>query len=194
MGLAEVASAYSDAPDKMPSCITTITRGSMASEEKPRTTAAGDEAPEDSAIWITPREIAETALDARAERDRLLGQICEVNEKLVVAIVEAQQRADEANAARVAADHNEERFRSLVQTSSALVWRATSDGVVQVDPDTWQKFTGVVPGPDAWSWLEAVHPDDRDRVRETWTAERLILPITTNDRQVVMIHLRTTFE
>ncbi len=141
----------------------------MASEEKPRTTAEGGEAPKDSAIWITPREIAETALDARAERDRLLGQIREVNEKLVVAIVEAQQLADEANAARIAADHNEERFRSLVQTSSALVWRATSDGLVQVDPDTWRKFTGVAPGSDAWSWLEAVHLDDRDRVRATWT-------------------------
>jgi len=47
------------------------------------------------------------------------------NEKLVTAIVEAQQRADEANAARIAADHDEERFRSLVYTSSAVVWQDT---------------------------------------------------------------------
>jgi PAS domain S-box-containing protein len=118
---------------------------------------------------------AETALDlrkqgddARAERDGLLAQIREVNERLVVAIVEAQQLADEANAARIAADHNEERFRSLIQTSSALVWQATSDGRVQVDADTWQRFTGGAPQPGAWGWLEAVHPDDRDRVRQDW--------------------------
>jgi len=160
----------------------------MTSEEKPADDrAADDEVLEDPTIWITAHEIAAArgpwALveperlvhraesdDTGAERDRLLGQVREVNEKLVVAIVEAQQRADEANAARIAAGHNEERFRSLVQTSSAVVWQANRDGRVQVDPDTWQKFTGVVPGPDAWSWLEAVHPDDRDRVRETWTA------------------------
>jgi len=158
----------------------------MTSEEKPaEDPAAGDEVLEDPTIWITAHEIAaargpwaqveperwghRAESDATgAERDRLLGQIREVNEKLVVAIVEAQQRADEANAARVAADHNEERFRSLVQTSSAVVWQANRDGRVLVDPDAWRKFTGVVPGPGAWSWLEAVHPDDRDRVRETW--------------------------
>lgn len=107
--------------------------------------------------------------DARAERDRLLGQLREANEKLVTAIVEAQQLADEANAARVAADHNEERFRSLVYTSSAIVWQATAEGRVQVDHDTWRRFTGVDPELDEGGWLEAVHPHDQDRVRDAWT-------------------------
>ncbi|HEX7836625.1 MAG TPA: PAS domain-containing protein [Kofleriaceae bacterium] len=107
--------------------------------------------------------------DARAERDRLLGQLREANEKLVTAIVEAQQLADEANAARVAADYNEERFRSLVYTSSAIVWQATPDGQVQVDHDTWRRFTGVDPEQDEGGWLEAVHPHDQDRVRNAWT-------------------------
>lgn len=113
-------------------------------------------------------EARKEAEDARAERERLLGQIREANGKLVMAIVEAQQLADEANAARAAADHNEARFRSLVYTSSAIVWQATSDGRVQVDPYTWRMFTGVDVGPEDGGWLEAVHPDDRDRVREAW--------------------------
>jgi hypothetical protein len=96
--------------------------------------------------------------DAGAEREHLLGQVREANEKLVTAIVEAQQLADEANAARAAAVQNEERFRSLVYTSSAIVWQASADGRAQVDPDAWRRFTGVDPGQDEWGWLEAVHP------------------------------------
>jgi len=154
----------------------------------------GGEVPEDRAIWINAREDAaaardraleereelvrlrELALDARrgaedarAEREHLLGQLREANEKLVTAIVEAQQLADEADAARAAAVHNEERFRSLVYTSSALVWQASADGRAQVDPDAWRRFTGLDPGQDERGWLEAVHPDDRDRVRAAWT-------------------------
>lgn len=62
---------------------------------------------------------------------------------------------------------NEERFRTLVMTSSALVWRATADG--HVDHDSWRQFSGVDAGRNEWGWLEAVHPGDRDRGREAWT-------------------------
>ena len=145
-------------------------------------------------IWINAREIAaltqdralaereelvrlrEQALEARreadearAEREHLLAQVRDANEKLVMAIVQSQEQVDDAIAARVAADHNEERFRSLIYTSSAIVWQATADGRLQVDPDIWRRFTGIEPGPDAWGWLEAVHPDDQGRVRDAWT-------------------------
>jgi len=154
---------------------------------------AGDDQLEDRTLWITAREIAvakrdqelaereellqlrERALDARseaddarAEREHLLGQVRAANEKLVTAIVEAEQLADEANAARAQADHNEERFRSLVYTSSAIVWQATSSGRVQVDRDAWRRFTGVDPGAGDWGWLEAVHANDQGRVRDAW--------------------------
>ena len=64
---------------------------------------------------------------------------------------------------------NEERFRTLVTTSSALVWQASADGQVRVDDESWRRFTGVDVGPGTWGWLEAVHPADQDRVREAWT-------------------------
>src|SRR5690242_12480067 len=70
---------------------------------------------------------------ARSERERLLVQIREVNQKLVLASLRAHELAEDAIAARAAADDNAERFRSLVQTSSALVWRATADGRIDVD-------------------------------------------------------------
>lgn len=135
--------------------------------------AARDRALEEREEMVRLRELAldarREAEDARAEREHLLGQLREANERLVTAIVEAQQLADEADAARAAAVRNEERFRSLVYTSSAIVWQASADGRAQVDPDTWRRFTGIEPGQDEGGWLEAVHPDDRDRVREAWT-------------------------
>lgn len=114
-------------------------------------------------------EQGRAAAEVRAERDRLVDQIRDANEKLVTAIVEAQQLADDANAARAEAALNEERFRSLVYTSSALVWQASGDGRPQVDPDAWRRFTGVEPALDERGWLEAIHPDDRDRVQGAWT-------------------------
>jgi PAS domain S-box-containing protein len=105
---------------------------------------------------------------ARDERERLLVRIREVNQNLLLASLKAQEAVDAANVARDAADENAERFRSLVLTSSAIVWRAAADGVLAVDPDVWRRFTGADLVPEDWGWLEQVHPSDRDRVRGAW--------------------------
>lgn len=115
----------------------------------------------------------EEAREAAASRDRLLAQMREANEKLVLATMQSQQHAEEANAARAEMALSEERFRSLVTTSAAIVWRADADGHVEVDPETWARFTGVrVEGTEGapWAWLEPVHPGDRERVRAAWEA------------------------
>jgi PAS domain S-box-containing protein len=83
----------------------------------------------------------------------------EANERLVVATVRAERLAQEAA-------ESEERFRTLVTASSAIVWRATADGVISFEPSVWRSFTGHF-APDV-DWLEAVHEDDRDRVVERW--------------------------
>jgi PAS domain S-box-containing protein len=107
--------------------------------------------------------------DDSAEHERFLRQMRAVNERLVVATVRAEQLAEEAERARSAAADSEERFRSLVQASSAIVWRADSSGTIAFASDAWLAFTGVrldasVPG----GWLEAVHADDRERVQARW--------------------------
>ena len=181
-------------------------------EETPGTAAATDLAAREQmldnrAVWMNARDSASAKRDSaigereetvrlreaelearreidavRAERERLLVQLREANEKLVLASMQAQQladdadaaraaadrNADDANAARAAADENAERFRSLVVTSSALVWRATADGRFDVDREAWRKLTGSYPAEGEWGWLEAVHPLDQDRVRDNW--------------------------
>ncbi len=113
-------------------------------------------------------EARQEAEAARAERERLLVAIREVNQQLVMASLQAQGAADDANTARSAADDNAERFRSLVLTSSALVWRATASGRIEVDQDAWSRFTGAHAPPTEWGWLDAIHPLDQDRVRQAW--------------------------
>ncbi len=99
--------------------------------------------------------------------ERFQKQTLAVNEHLLVSSVRAHELVDDANAARNVARLNEERFRTLVMTSSALVWQATAEG--HVDHEGWQQFTGVDAGRGQWGWLKAVHPADQDRVREAWT-------------------------
>ncbi len=107
------------------------------------------------------------------QRDELLrfhAQIQAANEHLVAASLRAQALADEANAARAVADLNEERFRTLVMTSSALIWQASATGQVTVDDEAWRALTGVDVGAGEWGWLDAVHPGDQERVRHAWAA------------------------
>jgi PAS domain S-box-containing protein len=86
----------------------------------------------------------------------------------VVSSLQAQQLADDAIAARGAADDIAERFRSLVLTLSSLVWRATADGRLELEREPWRTLTGLEVSDDEWGWLDAIHPLDRDRVRATW--------------------------
>ncbi|WP_341482669.1 PAS domain S-box protein [Microvirga solisilvae] len=63
---------------------------------------------------------------------------------------------------------NQERYRSLVEASTALVWRANSNGDV-IESWGWKEFTGQSADEiRGHGWLSAVHPDDRGRVAETW--------------------------
>jgi hypothetical protein len=108
------------------------------------------------------------AQDARFERERLLRQLREANEKLVMAVVEAQQLADEANAV---GGRRSQRGALPVADLHIFGARLAGDlgGPLRGRSETWRRFTGVDVGPGEAGWLEAVHPDDRERVRQAWT-------------------------
>jgi PAS domain S-box-containing protein len=63
----------------------------------------------------------------------------------------------------------EARFRSLVMATSQIVWTNTPDGHVLEDSPSWRAFTGQTY--DEWKalgWLDALHPDDRERTGRLW--------------------------
>ncbi|MBB4040746.1 PAS domain S-box-containing protein [Microvirga flocculans] len=72
-------------------------------------------------------------------------------------------------AAEAALRTQESRYRALIEASAATVWRASPDGSIIEGSSTWEKFCSQALGSfkDA-DWLEAVHPDDRERVTSDW--------------------------
>jgi PAS domain S-box-containing protein len=71
--------------------------------------------------------------------------------------------------ARQAIEQSEERFRSLVSVITNVPWTADAHGAFVTEQPAWQAYTG-----QTWEdyrdfgWENAVHPEDRDRVKEIW--------------------------
>jgi PAS domain S-box-containing protein len=81
--------------------------------------------------------------------------------------ITASKRAEQALRA------SEERFRSLVDATTSIVWTADQAGEFVTPQPSWAAYTG-----QSWEelrgfgWIEAVHPDDRQRIRELWQSAR----------------------
>ncbi|WP_425395588.1 PAS domain S-box protein [Aeoliella sp.] len=65
---------------------------------------------------------------------------------------------------------SEQRYRSLVDATTLIVWAAAADGSVFEDMTGWHEFSGMMEQETAgWGWLEAVHPDDRPGAADRWS-------------------------
>ncbi len=63
---------------------------------------------------------------------------------------------------------SEQRYRSLILATSQIVWNSGSD--LEGDLPSWRGYTGQTKEEvQGWGWLDAVHPDDRDRTAQIWT-------------------------
>ncbi|MDY7013520.1 MAG: PAS domain-containing protein, partial [Cyanobacteriota bacterium] len=71
--------------------------------------------------------------------------------------------------AEEALKRSEEQFRSLVVATSQIIWTTDAEGRVVADTPTWRHFTGqTVAEVMEFGWLEAIHPDDRERIARVW--------------------------
>jgi PAS domain S-box-containing protein len=62
------------------------------------------------------------------------------------------------------------RFKALAHSLAGMVWVAAGDGQVEDMPD-WRAYTGqTVEEVRGRGWLDALHPEDRDRARQAWAA------------------------
>jgi PAS domain S-box-containing protein len=70
-----------------------------------------------------------------------------------------------------------ERYRALLAATAQVVWTTPPDGLVE-DMPMWREYTGqTLEQVRGWGWLDAVHPDDRERTSAIWSqavAERRI--------------------
>lgn len=76
--------------------------------------------------------------------------------------ITSHKRAEEA------LRQSEERYRSLTVATSQIVWTTDESGLV-IDMPQWRLYTGqTVAEVKGYGWLNAIHPDDRDRVEQQW--------------------------
>jgi len=65
---------------------------------------------------------------------------------------------------------SEERFRSLVKATSAIVWTAAASGEIRDEQRDWMAFTGQAFHETlGQGWLDAVHPEDRATTVLAWS-------------------------
>ena len=67
---------------------------------------------------------------------------------------------------------SEQRYRSLVEATSAIVWTLPASGLAdESEQPSWSAFTGQTMGQfTGWDWLDAIHPDDRAHTIQLWSA------------------------
>ena len=92
------------------------------------------------------------------------------NRRLCARLAEAERETTERRAAEQALGESEARYRSLVIATSQIVWMTDERGEVSGDVPSWRAFTGQTEDEiQGWGWLDAIHPDDQELVRERWT-------------------------
>ena len=79
---------------------------------------------------------------------------------------------------------SEERFRSLIEASAAIVWTANPEGSLHRRQVAWSRFTGQDEAAYAGlGFLDAVHPEDRPHTRAAWSrAVTTLEPYATEHR------------
>lgn len=88
---------------------------------------------------------------------------------VVTALAAADRRARRRLAETEALRRSEDRFRSLVEASSQIVWTTAPDGQMLDAQPSWGQFTGQEPAEyERWGWFSAIHPDDREATAGMW--------------------------
>jgi PAS domain S-box-containing protein len=65
----------------------------------------------------------------------------------------------------------EQRFRSLILATTAIVWNTPASGQFESEQPGWSKFTGqTFEELKGCGWLDAVHPEDRPSTAQVWCA------------------------
>ncbi len=97
---------------------------------------------------------------------------------MVIADVTARRRAERLT------KEGEERFRTLVEASAAIIWTADGSGAFVEPQPHWNRFTGqTTEEAMGWGRLASVHPDDVERIKAMWRlAAETRTPIAAESR------------
>lgn len=92
-----------------------------------------------------------------------------VSAGLVVAAAGVDRRLLARREETEALRRSEDRFRSLIQASSQIVWTTNPDGEMRGEQTSWSTFTGQdASAYRGWGWFNAIHPEDRESTASVW--------------------------
>ena len=66
-------------------------------------------------------------------------------------------------------ERSRERYRAIIRASASVEWRARPDGSM-FSASGWDGFSGQGAEAEGFGWIDAVHPEDLERVLRTWRA------------------------
>ncbi len=105
------------------------------------------------------------ALAARRRQFEIRDQLEELERRADALRVQAEQLHE--SAARLRA--SETRYRLLTDTLPQLVWTCLPDGSCDYLSRQWVEYTGIPAQQQlGTSWLDTLHPDDRERTHDHW--------------------------
>ena len=127
-----------------------------------------DRASADNLGWIVACAVERAArlelLDRRNGEPKSVTQQLENDLKALEREIEVREKAEADLRA------SKERYQSLVVASAQVVWTTDASGLVEDVPD-WRVLTGQTTDQvRGRGWLDVLHPDDRARTDETWSA------------------------
>jgi PAS domain S-box-containing protein len=140
---------------------------------------------EDQTQQVPQRELEAARTKGRGEDDRWhvrkdgshfwgSGVVVPLKEGAPPGFVKIIRDRTQEQLAAAALRRSERRFRTLVENIPQLVWRSANLGQRSWGSPQWETFTGLsLEKSVGLGWLEAIHPEDRDRTLEAWhEAER----------------------
>jgi PAS domain S-box-containing protein len=106
---------------------------------------------------LHPRYPALTSVDHPSEKHHLRDELHRLREDLA-----------RARAQNEATAYAEARYAALLEASADVVWSTDAEGMVE-DMPQWRDLTGQTKEEvKGAGWLDAVHPEDKDRTRDIW--------------------------
>ena len=79
------------------------------------------------------------------------------------------QDVDARKKTEFALQYSEERYRSLIEATTSIIWTTDAEGAFVEPQQSWEKFTGQMwPEHQGMNWIKMIHPDDVDRIKREW--------------------------